>query len=221
PEIERRRLNEIVSSLDLKVGYWLTDYDFYDEQELAAILYKPVANKEILNNVIEDEKDKEDALAYTYGAKVALTLGEMEMVDDVLTWQANIDLSKNVDAYLPYIATLEAVKTIAMILVKEGLEGIGWIGVIIAKGIDVKELVDIGKGVAEIEKIIPTLGVWKKAEYYNALRMYLELRSGGLGHSEAWNSPEVVYSFTIYTEYERNAIEASFRSLGDTYAQYV
>jgi PKD repeat protein len=206
PEIDEQRLDEIISSLGL---------NFEDKKELAAILYKPVANKEILTGAIEN---KEDAVAYTYAAKVALTLGEMEMVQDVLTWQANIDLTQRIDAYLPYIATLEAVKQIATIIIDAGLEGLGWIGVVIS---GVKEAVDVGWSVADIERMIPTLGIWKKAEYYNALRQYLQLRSEGRIHSEAWNDPLVVYSFTIYTQDERNAIELSFKHLGDTYAQYV
>jgi parallel beta-helix repeat protein len=206
PEIDEQRLDNIISSLGLNFG---------DKKELAAILYKPVANKEILTGGIEN---KEDAVAYTYGAKVALTLGEMEMVQDVLTWQANIDLTQRVDAYLPYIATLEAVKQIAMIIVDGGLEGLKWIGVVISGG---KEAWDVGWGVADIERTIPTLGIWKTAEYYNALRWYLELRSEGLNHSEAWNSDEVVYSLTIYTQEERNALEPSFMRFGDIYAQYV
>jgi len=206
PEIDEQRLDAIISSLGL---------NFLDKNELAAVLYKPVANKEILIGVIEN---KEDAVAYTYGAKVALTLGEMETVQDVLIWQANIDLTQRVDAYLPYIATLEAVKQIAMVIVDGGLEGLRWIGVIISGG---REAWDVGWGVADIERAVPTLGVWKMAEYYNALRWYLELRSEGLVHLAAWNSPEVVYSLTIYTQDQRSALEPSFKHFGDTYAQYV
>jgi len=234
-KISRETLVEITSELNL--GY----YDF-TEYELASLLYKrtSIANEKL----IKGEVDKEITSAASKATNIVMIenkLGEIKTINNILSWQSSVDLSKEIDNDLPILVARQYWKMIGKITVEGLIEKLlGLVGVAYSKINDANETKNIGKGMAWVEGKVSTLEFWRKAKYYNTLREYLKLRSGNGTYTDA-KTHELAWKTVVYNDGKEGCIagqdnclfskeytpigfaelEKSYEIFGDTYEKYI